>query len=414
MTDATNARPTATATSTATSGTALSLSLDIPAARAEVVVPEPDPTDAAVGSGPARYTRLDVEYAESVLEQTAHFNLLVGENGAGKTNVLEALSLLAPGRGLRRAPLTDLALRTGADAAPGGFAIGASLTEQGQISARIGTHVDPARPTRRLVRINGAEASAAALAEWHAVGWLTPAMDGLFTDNAGARRRFIDRMALAIEPDHAKAVSQLETALRERNRLLEERGDARWLDALEAQAAQHGSMVAQTRARLVARLVDELSALPPEPFARPILTYRPGGPVDAQALLAEFARARPRDRAAGRALTGPHRDELEVVMTGAGGSRGQPAAQCSTGEQKAMLIAITLAHGVLAASGRPSVLLLDEVAAHLDPVRRKALFERLRAGRAQVWLAGTELAPFSEVASEAAIWRVSGGAVERL
>lgn len=354
----------------------------------------------------------------SELAQTAHFNLLVGENGAGKTNVLEAISLLSPGRGLRRANLADLARKESGEAPPGAFAIGASLIEQGQTSARIGTYTQAERPTRRLVRINGADANASALSEWHAVAWLTPSMDGLFTDSAGARRRFVDRMALAIEPGHARAVNQLETALRERNKLLEERGDARWLDAIEAQAAQHGSIVAQTRARLVARLSDELSALPTEPFARPILTYRPGGPVTPEELLAEFARARPRDRAAGRALTGPHRDELEVVMATKDRSRGlvwgPPAATCSTGEQKAMLIAITLAHGVLAATDRPSVLLLDEVAAHLDPVRRAALFERLRAGRAQIWMTGTELAPFAEIESEAAIWRVSGGALEPL
>ncbi|WP_298303843.1 DNA replication/repair protein RecF [uncultured Erythrobacter sp.] len=353
-------------------------------------------------------------HANSQLDETAHFNLLVGENGAGKTNVLEAISLLSPGRGLRRAALADLARKVGADSTPQAFAIGATLIEQGQTSARLGTYTEAERPTRRLVRINGADASASALSEWHAVAWLTPSMDGLFTDSAGARRRFVDRMALAIEPGHAKAVNRLETALRERNRLLEERGDARWLDAIEAQAAQNGSIVAETRARLVSRLSDELSALPAEPFARPILTYRPGGPTTPEELLAEFARNRPRDRAAGRALTGPHRDELEVVMAMADRSPGPPAASCSTGEQKAMLIAITLAHGVLAASGRPSVLLLDEVAAHLDPVRRKALFERLRAGKAQIWMTGTELAPFVEIEEEAAVWRVSGGELERL
>ncbi len=353
-------------------------------------------------------------HALSELSDTAHFNLLVGENGAGKTNVLEAISLLSPGRGLRRAALADLAQKPTPDAEPGAFAIGASLIEQGQVSARIGTYTEAARPTRRLVRINGADASASALSEWHAVSWLTPSMDGLFTDSAGARRRFMDRMALAIEPGHAKAVGQLETALRERNRLLEERGDARWLDAIEAQAAQHGSVVAQTRSQLVAMLADELSALPPEPFARPILTYRAGGPLDPADLLAEFARARPRDRAAGRALSGPHRDELEVAIAQSDMTPGQPAASCSTGEQKAMLIAITLAHGVLASSGRPSVLLLDEVAAHLDPVRRTELFNRLRIGRAQIWMTGTEIAPFADIEAEAAVWRVSGGALERL
>ena len=348
-------------------------------------------------------------HAASELAGTAHFNLLVGENGAGKTNVLEALSLLSPGRGLRRANLAELARRAG-DATTGAFAIGASLIEQGQVSARLGTYTEPQRPTRRLVRINGADASASTLSEWHAISWLTPAMDGLFTDSAGARRRFIDRMALALEPHHAKHVSSLENALRERNRLLESGGDARWLDAIEAQVTQHGAQVAQTRALLVSRLSDELSALPPEPFARPVLAYRPGGPADPADLLAALARARPRDRAAGRALEGPHRDELEVVMA----STGIPAASCSTGEQKAMLIAITLAHGILASSGRPSVLLLDEVAAHLDPVRRAELFRRLGAGEAQVWMTGTELAPFAGIEDKAAIWRVSGGALERL
>ena len=359
-------------------------------------------------------SRISIEnfrnHAGTQLGETAHFNLLVGDNGAGKTNLLEALSLLGPGRGLRRANLADLARKPAPGDAPLPFAIGASLTEAGTVSARLGTYTEAGQPGRRLVRVNGAPASAASLAEWLALSWLTPAMDGLFTDSAGARRRFMDRMALAIAPDHARQVNALEAALRERGRLLEHGGDPRWLDAVEAQVAEHGAMVASTRAELVARLADELSALPPEPFARPALAYRPGGPVDETALRAELARQRPRDRAAGRALTGPQRDELEVVMA----STRQPAASCSTGEQKAMLIAITLAHGILAAAGRPSVLLLDEVAAHLDPVRRTELFRRLREGRAQVWMTGTELAPFEGIRAEAAIWRVSGGSVERL
>jgi len=345
-------------------------------------------------------------HPRSELAKTAHFNLLVGENGAGKTNVLEALSLLSPGRGLRRAGLGELARRAPEHAPDGsGFAIGASLIEQGEATARLGTYVEPARPNRRLVRINGAEASASALSEWHAVSWLTPAMDGLFTDSAGARRRFLDRMTLAIEPGHARAVSHYETALRERNRLLEENRDARWLDAIEAQAATHGAQVSASRAALIARLSEELGALPPEPFARPELAYRPGGPMDACELAATLARERRRDAAAGRALTGPHRDELEVIMA----AKRVPAALCSTGEQKAMLIAITLAHSYIAAEGRPSILLLDEVAAHLDPVRREALFARLAAGRAQVWMTGTELAPFEAMGADAAIWQVSAG-----
>jgi len=346
----------------------------------------------------------------SELADTAKFNLLVGENGAGKTNILEALSLLSPGRGMRRATLADLPLQTDQSDAAHGFAIGASLIEQGQSSARLGTYMEPDKANRRLVRVNGAEASATSLGEWLAISWLTPAMDGLFTDSAGTRRRFVDRLTLAIEPGHARSVSRLEAALRERNRLLETRADARWLDAIEAQIADHGSQVSANRSRLIATLSNELSALPAEPFARPLLTYRAGGPTIAEDLFAEFARERGRDRAAGRALSGPHRDELEVVMAGS----GQAAALCSTGEQKAMLIAMALAHSVLAAEGRPSLLLLDEVAAHLDPIRRGELFKRLATGRSQIWMTGTELAPFEEIRDQAAIWRVSGGAVERI
>ena len=161
---------------------------------------------------------------------------------------------------------------------------------------------------------------------------------------------------------------------------------------------------------MVERLSSALAGLPQAPFARPALAYAPGGPLEAEPLAAELARHRARDRAAQRTLTGPHRDELEVTMTGT----LMPAASCSTGEQKAMLIAITLAHAELAAAGRPGVLLLDEVAAHLDPLRRAALFERLRSGGAQAWLTGTELAPFEAIEGAAAVWRVSAGTVERL
>ncbi len=345
-------------------------------------------------------------HSHSELVETRAFNLLVGENGAGKTNVLEALSLLAPGRGLRRAPLPDM---TGQQS-ENGFQVAASLKEQGHESARLGTYVEANHPTRRQVRINSGPASAASLGEWLAMGWLTPAMDGLFTDSAGARRRYLDRLALAIDPAHARNASRYEMAVRERNKLLEERKDATWLDAIEAQAAEYGALVSAIRSALITALTDELSALPEEPFAKPILTYRAGGPTDFEALRAELAEQRGRDAAAGRALSGPHRDELEVVMAGT----GQAAGSCSTGEQKAMLIAITLAHAGLAAEGRPGVLLLDEVAAHLDEVRRAALFDRLRQGRAQVWFTGTETAPFAEILEEAAVWRIRSGAVERI
>ncbi|MEP5938480.1 MAG: DNA replication/repair protein RecF [Erythrobacter sp.] len=339
------------------------------------------------------------------LADTRAFNLLIGENGAGKTNVLEALSLLAPGRGLRRAALGDMPGPHG----DGAFAVGASLRESGHESARLGTFVDAEHPGRRQVRINSADASATSLGEWLAISWLTPAMDGLFLDSAGARRRYIDRLALAIDPVHGRNVSRYEAALRERNKLLETGGDTTWLDAIEAQAADHGARVAAGRVALLAELGEALSALPDEPFARPILTYRAGGAMERGALQDEFRSNRARDRAAGRTLSGPQRDDLEVIMAGT----GQAAASCSTGEQKAMLIAITLAHAELAAQGRPSVLLLDEVAAHLDPVRRAALFDRLRGAGVQCWMTGTELPPFSAIESEAALWMVADGTVER-
>lgn len=342
-------------------------------------------------------------HAATRLDGAAHLNLLVGENGAGKTNVLEALSLFAPGRGLRRAALADMA----ATGVGGGFAVSARLADAGGDGVQLGTGTDADAPNRRLVQINGAAATAVSLGEWLAIGWLTPAMDRLFADSAGTRRRYMDRLALALDPAHASHAARFERALRERNRLLADDGDPdpRWLASLELQLAEAGAALAQGRARLVEQLRAELAVLPDEPFARPALTYVPGGPLDAEGLAADLAAGRSRDRAAGRTLAGPHRDELDVVMVG----KGVPAAQCSTGEQKAMLIAMTLAHAGLAAAGRPGLLLLDEVAAHLDPVRRTALFDRLRAGQAQVWLTGTELAPFEDIATEAAVWRVDGG-----
>lgn len=360
-------------------------------------------------------------HAATRLDGSRQFNLLVGENGAGKTNVLEALSLLAPGRGLRRAALADMAGQGAARATDGGFAISAGLlSADGGEPVMLGTGMAGERPTRRMVQVNGAEASAVSLGEWLAVGWLTPAMDRLFMDSASARRRYLDRLAVALDPGHARHAARYEAALRERNRLLA--GDAEpdplWLDSIETQMAASGAALAAGRTRLVALLAAELDELPPEPFARPLLRLVSGGAASEQGLLAELATNRARDRAAGRTLSGPHRDELDVAMDGksslGGAAEGMPAALCSTGEQKAMLIAITMVHATLAAAGRPGLLLLDEVAAHLDPLRRAAMFERLRETGAQVWLTGTELAPFSDIVEEAAVWRVAGGAVERV
>ncbi|WP_324742098.1 DNA replication/repair protein RecF [Tsuneonella sp. CC-YZS046] len=347
-------------------------------------------------------------HAASSLDGTRRFNLLVGENGAGKTNILEALSLFAPGRGLRRAALTEMAAKDG-----GGFSISAELDcTDGAEKVKLGTGTRADQPRRRVVQVNGAPASAITLAEWLTLSWLTPAMDRLFMDSAGGRRRLMDRLALALDPAHARHAARYEAALRERNRLLsgEEEADAGWLDAVEAQLAEAGAPLAAGRRALVERLQAALEDLPDEPFARPALTYLAGSAAEPDALLAELRANRARDRSARRTLAGPHRDELAVAMA----SKAMPAADCSTGEQKAMLISIILAHAALAAHGRPGLLLLDEIAAHLDPLRREALFERLRGGNAQVWMTGTELAPFEAIKGEAAIWKVHEGAVERI
>jgi DNA replication and repair protein RecF len=344
-------------------------------------------------------------HAATRLDGLAAFNVLTGENGAGKTNVLEAISLLAPGRGLRRAQVADMAAAGGA----GGFAVAAEL-ESGALA--LATAAAPATPNRRSVRINGAEGPANRLAEWLAITWLTPAMDRLFAEGASARRRFLDRLVLAGDPGHARLATRYETALRERNRLLSEPAepDPVWLDALEAQLAETGAAIATARRALVQRLDAAIAAEPDGPFARPMLAYAGDTPDDADALAALLRENRRRDHAAGRTLMGPHRDDLAVTMA----AKQAPAAHCSTGEQKAMLISIVLAHAALGDTDRPRLLLLDEIAAHLDPVRRAALYTRLAATGAQVWMTGTEPAPFANLPAPAAFWHVVDGQVERV
>lgn len=337
-------------------------------------------------------------HAATAIDGTARFNLLVGDNGAGKTNVLEALSLLAPGRGLRRAALGEMA-RGGAS---GGFAVSARLGDD----TALGTAIRAAQPNRRVVHANGADIPANRLGEWLSVAWLTPAMDRLFADSAGARRRFLDRLVLALEPGHAALAARYDGALRERNRLLagDVEPDPLWLDGIETQLAEQGEALVAARRRVVEALDTALAATPAEPFARPALAYASETSDD---LAAALHAGRRRDRAAGRTLSGPHRDDLAVTLA----AKHRAAVACSTGEQKAMLIAIVLAHAALLDAARPRVLLLDEVAAHLDPLRRAALFERLRAIPGQYWLTGTETAPFAEILGEAAVWEVRDGSV---
>ncbi|MBS0478789.1 MAG: DNA replication/repair protein RecF [Proteobacteria bacterium] len=339
-------------------------------------------------------------HAEAVLHPGCGFVVLTGDNGAGKTNVLEAVSLLAPGRGLRRAPLSDMARQGGA----GGFGIAASLV--GDIE--IGTGTQPTAPERRIVRINGATTAATALAEWLTVLWLTPAMDRLFVEPAGERRRFLDRLTLALRPDHASRANRYEATMRARNRLLAEDGphDDAWLAALEAQMAEHGAAIDAARRETVAALGERLANQPAGPFARAGLALE--GWTDTGALADELAQGRRRDAAAGRTLTGPHRSDLAVTHL----DKRQLATLCSTGEQKALLLGLVLAHAELTAArtGRPPVLLLDEVAAHLDPSRRAALFDRLASTGSQVWMTGTEPAPFAGI-GQASRFDVADGRV---
>jgi DNA replication and repair protein RecF len=338
-------------------------------------------------------------YRAAGLDVGAGFVVLTGENGAGKTNILEAVSLLAPGRGLRGAAFRDMARDGGA----GGFAVSARLDG---IDFGTGTAADV--PDRRIVRINSANASATALAEWLSIVWLTPAMDRLFTDAPGDRRRFLDRLVLARDAGHARHATRYEAAMRQRNRLLAENDapDADWLSALEAAMAEHGAALADARQRLVSELGVVIDAAPAGPFARAGLSLDGWDTGDLAAILAA---TRARDAAAGRTLAGPHRQDLIVIHR----EKAQPAARCSTGEQKALLIGIVLAHAALVASlaGAPPILLLDEVAAHLDPLRRAALFERIESGGGQAWLTGTETALFAEVPTGATRLAVRDGLV---
>jgi DNA replication and repair protein RecF len=322
-------------------------------------------------------------HADALIVPRHPFILLTGENGAGKTNVLEAVSMLAPGRGLRGAALRDMARQNG----KGGFGVAAEID-----GVVIGTGALADTPDRRQARIGGVASSVNALADHVALVWLTPAMDRLFLDSPGGRRRFLDRLTLALHPGHAVHAARYDAAMRARNRLLGDlpRADPAWLSALEAQMGEHGEALAAARVDLIHRLEDLLADQPDAPFARPLLTLAGG---EAEDLARRLSQERRRDAAAGRTLSGPHRQDLLVAHA----AKAQPAALCSTGEQKALLLSILLAHAALVrhVRGRPPILLLDEVAAHLDPVRRAALFDRLSG--AQVWMTGTESSLFNEL-----------------
>ena len=338
-------------------------------------------------------------YRDARLDAANGFVLLSGPNGAGKTNILEAVSLLTPGRGLRQIPISQLARSDG----PGGFSVAAWLSDQ----TEIGTGTTEVAPERRQVRINGAPAAVNSLGERLAVLWLTPAMDRLFTESAGGRRRFLDRLTLALEPGHAHHAARYEAAMRSRNKLLGDPGaaDGPWLAALEAQMAEHGVALNEARSRTVIALGEAIADLRDDEFPRAGLALEGWVAGDIGRTLEAN---RNRDAAAGRTTEGPHRQDLHVTHL----SKSEPAARGSTGEQKALLLGLVIAHAELVADrrGATPILLLDEVAAHLDPVRREALFARLD-GRGQVWMTATEVALFHGIGGSTRQFHVEAGTI---
>lgn len=317
---------------------------------------------------------------------------LFGSNGAGKTNLLEAISQLGPGRGLRSAALSELTRND----AEGAWSVAAELGER-----RIGVGLDAAGSgNKRLVRIDGTNASAGDLAELVRIVWLTPSMDTVFRGGAGERRRFFDRQVMSHLPAHGMAAARYEKAMRERNALLERPYvDPAWADAIEARMAEAGAELAIGRALILARLQEVVEERPEGAFPKAdlalegeaeVMAVEGAGPGDIETFLAaQLADFRNIDRKAGRAVRGPHRSDLAVIHR----PTGAPAREASTGQQKALLIGLILASAQALSSGMDApapLLLLDEAAAHLDADRRAALFDELSALSGQSWLTGTE------------------------
>lgn len=373
----------------------------------------------------ARLHRLQLtnfrSYRAAKLDVARDMIVLVGPNGAGKTNLLEAISFFVPGRGLRRATLDEVSFSEG----DGSWAV--SIEVEGTLGlATLGTGIEPPHEremaTSRQCRIDREPvSSAAAFADHLRAIWLTPAMDGLFSGPASERRRFLDRLVVAVDADHRSRVSALERSLRSRNRLLEDqRHDPHWLDAVEHETAELAIAVAALRSETVRRLQDKLDqsrmADSPFPFAEislsgwieQMLLNHPATEIEDR-YRAVLRDNRARDAAAGRTLDGPHLTDLAVVY----GPKNIPAADASTGEQKAVLIRLVLAHcGLLEEmTGFSPILLLDEVAAHLDPNRRTALFDALSQLDAQVWMTGADPLAFTEISGRAQIFEVNPGTV---
>ncbi len=357
-------------------------------------------------------------YAELSLAFDPRHVVLTGDNGSGKTNLLEAVSFLSPGRGLRRATYDDV-VRVGA---LGGFSIFADVEGmEGEVAIGTGTESVEESAARKL-RLNGTQArTIEELTDHLRVLWLTPAMDGLFTGPSADRRRFLDRLVLSLDPAHGRRASDFERAMRSRNRLLSEgRFDPSWLTGLESQMASLGIAMALARQEmlgLLTRLVAEGGDGTPFPTAALTLSGFLDGQFDRPAVDLEetyelmLQDSRHRDAAAGRTLDGPHRADLLVRHA----SKDIEAERCSTGEQKALLIGLILAHARLVANmtGHAPVLLLDEIAAHLDPGRRAALFDLVDGLGGQAFMTGTDASLFSALGERAQYFTVSGGTVAR-
>jgi DNA replication and repair protein RecF len=363
-------------------------------------------------------------YRSASLRAEADLVVLTGANGAGKTNVLEAISFLAPGRGLRRATLEEVAHDPGDGQGSGLWGVAGEV--EGHLGlAVLGTGYEPGHgPDTRRCRIDREPVtSSAAFADHLSLIWLTPAMDGLFAGPASERRRFVDRLVLAIDGNHGSRVNALERALRSRNRLLEDaHPDPLWLDAVEAETAELAIAVAAARAETVRRLSAHLQARredgSPFPWAEIGLDgWIEGAVMTAPAREVEdryraaLKANRARDAAAGRTLDGPHLTDLLARH----GPKGLPAETCSTGEQKALLVGLLLAQAEVVAdmTGMAPVLLLDEITAHFDPTRRAALWDRLSAIGAQTWMTGADPLAFADLPPEAARFEVRAGQIVR-
>lgn len=351
-------------------------------------------------------------YARLDWRPAARLVAVLGPNGAGKTNLLEAISLLVPGRGLRGARMAEIAARDG----PGGFAVAARLdTPDGPLAA--GTASEPGATRRRFQLDGSAPRSQAEIAARLAAVWITPAMDSLFRDAASARRKFLDRLVWAFDPGHAREIGAYDAAMASRNRLLAEgSADPDWIAGLEDAMARHGVAAAAARRALAARLDAALAqgAVAPFPAARLAVACTIGARLaEAPARVVEdemrevLARGRRADAAAGSARAGPHRAELLVTHA----EKGLEAALCSTGEQKALLVAIVLAHARLIAEARGAapLLLLDEPATHLDEAHRDSLFAALAALPAHAFLTGTDAATFAPLHGRAEGLRAGAG-----